>query len=361
MNQNFNQLKSQLHEQTANNKELSQEISQLKSIASERERESETLSSEKNDLKSKLTSVEMNCKYYRKTIEQEKAKALSQLTGMKTTHEDAMFKQDKSIEELKGQLGDVGAEVSNFKTENDLLNQNCNELKSQLKNQTTYNDKLSQEISHLKSIASERARESETLSSEKNDLKTQVSDLTAEASNLKDKVKALKTERSALIEELPKVGCSIKQLLDVETKIKKMGSGSATVCDHEQEYSTATEKTRGRSQNTKPRESSLDENEQIRQELTRLAMHRNSPGVKWDHVIGHSKAKDVLHNVREGYHFPCSHSLFLFYRFFFVFILEAIILPRDQPQLFTDTFGCSPPKGVLMFGPTGTGIVILAH
>ena len=91
MNQNFNQLKSQLHEQTANNKELSQEISQLKSIASERERESETLSSEKNDLKSKLTSVEMNCKYYRKTIEQEKAKALSQLTGMKTTHEDAMF------------------------------------------------------------------------------------------------------------------------------------------------------------------------------------------------------------------------------------------------------------------------------
>lgn len=56
-----------------------------------------------------------------------------------------------------------------------------------------------------------------------------------------------------------------------------------------------------------------------------------SPGVKWDDIAGLAKAKIALH--------------------------DGIILPMKHPDMFTGLR--SPSKGILLFGPPGTGKTIL--
>ena len=68
----------------------------------------------------------------------------------------------------------------------------------------------------------------------------------------------------------------------------------------------------------------------------------SSPSVKWEDIAGMKYAKKVLYEVGSSI---LPHP-------------QTVILPSKRPDLFTGLR--APPKGILLFGPPGTGKTMLA-
>ena len=68
----------------------------------------------------------------------------------------------------------------------------------------------------------------------------------------------------------------------------------------------------------------------------------SSPSVKWEDIAGVDYAKEVLYEVGSS---ALPHP-------------QTVILPSKRPDLFTGLR--APPKGILLFGPPGTGKTMLA-
>ena len=73
-----------------------------------------------------------------------------------------------------------------------------------------------------------------------------------------------------------------------------------------------------------------------------ISSPHSSPSVKWEDIAGVGYAKEVLYEVG----------------FFALSYLQTVILPSKRPDLFTGLR--APPKGILLFGPPGTGKTMLA-